>query len=114
MVDKNLKRGDIVSISFDPSLGHEQRGLRPAVVVSHDLYNESANVVLFCPITSTKKNFPFDVLLDSADSNVSGYILVNHIKSFDKRERKIKRLGKVTIECMEIVKAKLAALLINI
>ena len=45
-------RGDIVWISMDPQAGHEQRGRRPALVLSPAAYNEKVGLALLCPITS--------------------------------------------------------------
>ena len=36
-----FEQGDIVYLDFDPQAGHEQRGRRPALVVSNNLFNRS-------------------------------------------------------------------------
>ena len=46
--------GDIVTINFDPSKGHEIQKTRPAIVVSNDDYNQVTGMIAVCPITSTK------------------------------------------------------------
>jgi hypothetical protein len=48
-------RGDIVWLNFNPQTGHEQKGKRPAIVVSPKEYNGKVNLGLFCPITSQEK-----------------------------------------------------------
>ncbi|HOD58936.1 MAG TPA: type II toxin-antitoxin system PemK/MazF family toxin [Rectinema sp.] len=55
------ERGDIVWLDFKPQLGHEQRGRRPALTISHRAYNEKVGLAHFCPITSTIKGYPFEV-----------------------------------------------------
>ena len=52
------ERGDIVWLDFNPQLGHEQRGRRPALVMSYKAYNEKIGLAIFCPITSKDKGYP--------------------------------------------------------
>ena len=40
------ERGDLVWIDFDPQVGREQRGRRPAVVVSPGIYNGKSTLAL--------------------------------------------------------------------
>ena len=56
-------RGDVVWLSFQPQAGHEQRGRRPALVVSPAAYNGKVGLALFCPITSQVKGYPFEVVI---------------------------------------------------
>jgi len=53
------KQGDIIAITFDPQSGHEQKGRRPALVVSKDLFNRSTGLAIVCPLTNTDRRFPF-------------------------------------------------------
>lgn len=53
------EQGDIIYMDFDPQAGHEQKGRRPAVVVSNFTYNRITRMALVCPITNTKRNFLF-------------------------------------------------------
>lgn len=80
------KRGDVVWLAFDPQAGHEQAGRRPALVLSPETYNAKVGLALFCPITSQKKEYPFEVDLP-AGSNVSGVVLADQVKSLDWRAR---------------------------
>ena len=54
-------KGDIITLSFDPQSGHEQRGRRPALVVSNDLFNRHTGLCMACPITNTDRANPFHV-----------------------------------------------------
>jgi len=47
------KKGDFITVTFDPQSGHEQKGRRPALVVSNDLFNKHTGLVIVCPITNT-------------------------------------------------------------
>lgn len=77
-----VKQGDIIKVSFDPQRGHEQAGYRPAIVVSNNVFNQKANVVLLCPITNTRNNFPLHVCLDER-TKTTGSILCEQIKALD-------------------------------
>ena len=82
------KRGDIVWVSFDPQVGHEQAGRRPALVLSMESYNRLIGLFVCCPITTRRKRYPFEVSLPS-NLPISGVILADQIKSFDWRERRV-------------------------
>jgi mRNA interferase ChpB len=47
-----MNRGDIYLVSLDPTLGHEQRGRRPVLVVSPTDFNEATKLPVILPITS--------------------------------------------------------------
>lgn len=85
-------RGDVVWLQFNPQAGHEQAGVRPALVISPRAYNRRAGLGLFCPITSQVKGYPFEVVLP-AGHKVAGAILSDQIKSLDWRARKAKRFA---------------------
>ena len=91
-----LERGDIVWIDFSPTRGHEQSGLRPAVVVSSKAYNHFSGLILVCPMTSKSKNYSFEVPVKGP--NGESFVLADQIRSFDIKER-IKRIaGKISTQ----------------
>ncbi|MGD0292985.1 MAG: type II toxin-antitoxin system PemK/MazF family toxin [Terracidiphilus sp.] len=47
-----MKRGDIYMVSLDPTMGHEQQGQRPVLIVSPTAFNEATKVPVVLPITS--------------------------------------------------------------
>ncbi|MEA2777502.1 MAG: mRNA interferase MazF, partial [Acetobacteraceae bacterium] len=55
--------GDVVWLEFDPQVGHEQAGRRPAVVRSAANYNGKTGLMVCCPLTTRIKGYPFEVLL---------------------------------------------------
>jgi len=57
------ERWDLIWLSFTPQSGREQSGRRPALVVSPSTYNSKVGLALVCPITSTVKGYPFEVVL---------------------------------------------------
>ncbi len=82
-----FEQGDIVYLDFDPQSGHEQKGRRPALVVSNNLYNRVSNLTLVCPITHTDRNHPFHVRLD-ARTKTDGVILCDQARMLDLQSRK--------------------------
>ena len=87
------RKGELIALTFDPQSGHEQRGRRPALVVSNDLFNKHTGLCIACPITNTRRNYPFHVAIPAGDG-VTGFVMVEQVKSIDFRTRKAKRLGK--------------------
>jgi mRNA interferase MazF len=87
------KQGDIIAITFDPQSGHEQKGRRPALVVSKDLFNRSTGMAIVCPVTNTKRDFPFHVPI-LKNSKLTGFIMVEQVKSVDFRTRHAKRIER--------------------
>jgi len=95
MVDNYIpSKGDIICVDFSPQVGHEQSGSRPAIVISHQKYNDVVGLMLVCPITSKIKNYPFEVTLQSS-CTTKGVILSDQIKSLDWRARGVKFIEKV-------------------
>jgi mRNA interferase MazF len=81
-----------VALTFDPQSGHEQRGRRPALVVSNDLFNESTGFCIACPVTNTRRDYPFHVSIPEG-LEVTGVVMVEQVKSIDFRSRSVKRIG---------------------
>jgi mRNA interferase MazF len=99
MVNYIPHQGDIVILSFDPQSGHEQKGRRPAFVVSNKVFNEYLGLAFLCPITSTKRDFPFHIKIDT--KNVQGYIMCEQMRSLDYNSRKIKFIEKAEQEIVD-------------
>ena len=102
-------RGDIVWLHFDPRVGHEQAGRRPAFVVSPRAYNRRVGLALFCPLTSHVKGYPFEVPLPDG-GRARGAILSDQLKSLDWRARKAVRFDRASAETIAEVTARIAAL----
>ena len=80
-------RGHIIWLNFQPHLGHEQSGRRPALVLSPKAYNSKTGMLLACPITSQVKGYPFEVVIPQG-LPISGVILTDQVKSLDWHARK--------------------------
>ncbi|GMO66491.1 MAG: endoribonuclease MazF [Treponemataceae bacterium] len=111
MVNDNYvpDRGDIVWLNFNPQTGHEQKGKRPALVISPKDYNQKVNLGLFCPITSKEKKYPFEVKI--TNKKISGVVLSDQIKSLDWTKREIEYIVHATEEETSLVLEKITILL---
>lgn len=102
------RKGDFVALTVDPQSGHEQRGRRPALVISNDLFNKHTGLCIACPITSTRRDHPFHVAI-SDGLDVTGFVMVEQVKSLDFRTRKAKRIGRapesVLLEVLSLLDA---------
>ncbi len=104
------ERGDAVWLSFDPRVGHEQSGRRPAVVLSPRAYNSRTGLVILCPVTSQRKGYPFEVILPEG-LPVAGAVLSDQARNIDWRVRKASRICELPAAITDEVIAKLQALL---
>jgi mRNA interferase MazF len=105
------KRGDTVWIDFDPQAGSEQKGRRPALVISPLSYNEKVGLALFCPISNQAKGYPWEVALPPRLA-VTGVVLSDQIKSLDWRARRAEFKCKVPERVVVEVLASIQPLLV--
>ncbi|WP_035707392.1 MULTISPECIES: type II toxin-antitoxin system PemK/MazF family toxin [Bradyrhizobium] len=102
--------GDLIWIDLDPTVGHEQSGRRPAIVVSQRSYNAAAGLCVICPITSRVRGYPFEAALPD-DSNIRGVVLADQPRSISWEKRPIAYAGRATDMLLTEVRERLAALL---
>ncbi len=102
--------GDIVWAELSPTLGTEQSGRRPALVVTPLRYNDLSTRVLVCPITSVIRGWPLEVPLPRSTRTV-GCILVDQIRSIDRAARIFRHIEAVPEDVLQDVIARLTALL---
>ena len=79
---KIFEQGDIIYLDFDPQAGHEQKGRRPAFVVSNGTFNHFTKSAIVCPITNTNRNIPIQVKLDHR-TKTTGVIMCEQVKALD-------------------------------
>ena len=94
------RKGHFVAVTFDPQSGHEQRGRRPALVVSNDLFNKHTGLCIACPITGTRREYPFHVAIPEGEA-VTGFVMVEQVRSIDYRAREVKRIGDASERVLE-------------
>jgi len=92
MVNYIPEQGDIVVLSFDLQSGHEQKDRRPAMIISNKIFNQHLGLAFACPITNTKRDFPFHIEVKS--ENITGFIMGEQMKSIDYNARNIKFIEK--------------------
>ena len=97
-----VKQGDIIKVSFNPQMGHEQAGYRPALVVSNDIFQMQTKLAVVCPITNTDNKFPLHVSLDSR-TKTTGVILCEHIRTLDLNSRPYVFVEKVPDDILDKV-----------
>jgi mRNA interferase MazF len=102
--------GDLVWLTCDPQAGHEQRGRRPALILSPRIYNSKAQLAIACPITSHVKGYPFEVPLP-AGGKISGVVLADHVKNLDWRARHVAFETKAPADVVIDVRERLRVLL---
>ncbi len=100
--------GDVVWLNFDPQTGREQRGHRPALVISPASYNAKTDLMICCPMTTQIKGYPFEVLIAGKPPSA---VLSDQVKSVDWVERRASFKARVSPETMSDVKRKIYALL---
>ena len=96
------KKGDFIAVTFDPQSGHEQKGRRPALVVSNTLFNEQTGLAIVCPLTTTDRGYPFHVAITD-DPRLKGFVMVEQVKSIDFRARQAKHIGKASDDVLDEV-----------
>lgn len=90
-------QGDLIKLNFNPTKGHEQRGFRPALVVSSDDFNElCGGLIKVVAITSEIKDFPLNMTLPDG-LPIHGQVLLSQERSIDTQasDRECSKVGKV-------------------
>lgn len=106
-------RGEVWLLDLNPTRGHEQAGLRPAVVVSTDGFNHGpAGLVIVTPVTTTRRGIPFHVPVSPPEGGLRrpSFIKCEDIRSVS-TERLVERWGLLTPSTMALVEDRLRILL---
>jgi mRNA interferase MazF len=98
-----VSQGDIIRLDFDPQAGHEQRGRRPALIISNDVFNRYTGLRMVCPITRTKKNHPFHIPLDDR-TRTDGVILCDQARILDIKARHYEYIERLPQDLLEWAK----------
>jgi mRNA interferase MazF len=102
---------DLVWTDLDPTLGREQAGRRPAVVLSPAIFFDNTGFVIVCPITSRVRPFPTSVVLPPG-LPISGEVLVANLRSLDALARPVQPIGvKIPEDIARLIRARLDALI---
>ncbi len=87
-----ILRGEIRWADLNPTRGHEQSGLRPVIILSHDIFNERSGTVIVAAITSQpqKSGFPLTLPLKTGNLPRQSWVKISQIKTMS-----ADRIGKV-------------------
>ncbi len=107
------QRGDIVRLDFDPSAGHEQRGTRPALILSPAGFNRFG-MALACPIThggAFARGKAWTVTLTGLGLQTDGVVLSNQVRTLDWQVRRAQFLEQAPSDVLAEVLARVATLI---
>ena len=111
MVDYSPKQGDIIVMDFNPSLGREQQGKRPALVISSEKYFKRTGLLIVSPISNTLNQFPMHIKLE--DNLVTkGAVLTQHIRTIDPKARSVSFVENVSEDFIDHI-VKIVGLCFN-
>lgn len=107
------RRGEVWLVDLSPTRGHEQAGVRPAVVVSADLFNSGpAGLVVVLPMTTTRRGIPLHVRVDPPEGGVrqQSFVKCEDIRSIA-NERLVERWDALSLGTMALIEDRLLILL---
>jgi len=103
--------GDLIWTDFDPRVGREQSGRRPALVLSPVAFYRASRFAIVCPITSRVRPFATSVVLPTG-LPITGEVLASHVRSIDTQARPIAHAGAaVPPAILAEARAKVSALI---
>ncbi|MEI6758372.1 MAG: type II toxin-antitoxin system PemK/MazF family toxin [Chlorobium sp.] len=96
-----ILRGEIRWADLNPARGNEQSGLRPVLVLSHDVFNERSGTVIATALTSQpqKAGFPLTLLIESAALPKKSWVKISQIRTLSV-ERIGQKIGTISAEEM--------------
>jgi len=105
-----MKRGDVYYALLDPTIGHEQSGRRPVIVIQSDTLNRVIKTVLVIPLTSNvrRAHLPSCHLVKSGDGGLGSdsVALCHQLRVLD-ASRLGRRLGSLSDAAVEAIDEKL-------
>ncbi|MBM3377778.1 MAG: type II toxin-antitoxin system ChpB family toxin [Betaproteobacteria bacterium] len=113
MVMPVFNRGDVVSVPLDSAMSLEQKGTRPALVLTSKEFNRLGDV-LVAPITQGgdfSRYAGFAVSLTGSGCKTQGVALVNKIRMLDLAARKARKIERVPQVVLDDALGRLTALL---
>lgn len=98
----SILRGEIYWADLNPVRGAEQAGLRPVLIISHDIFNERSGTVIALALTSQEPRAGFPLTLELADVNLpkKSWVKISQIRTLSV-ERIGKKLGWISPEELE-------------
>lgn len=111
----NVKRGDVWFADLRVSVGSEQSGIRPVLIVQNNTGNKFAPTVIVVPMTSKhKKHLPTHVNIQGGDGVKQDSVLLAEQVSTISKERLMKRIGSVSGDVLcQVKQALLVSMQLN-
>lgn len=103
-----VRQGSIIKINLDPKAGHEQRGYRPYICLSHSIVTKYSNIAIFAPISNTGRSYPFYVPLDGTTS--TGKVLLDQLVTIDYNARNYRYVEDIPDDLLENLLARVKVL----
>ena len=99
-----ILRGDIFWAHLDPTIGHEQSGRRPVLILSHEVFNQRSGTVIAAALTSQqqKAGFPLTLELTTTDLAKKAWVKISQIRTLSTK-RLGRRIGRASLEEIELV-----------
>ncbi|MEK7291239.1 MAG: type II toxin-antitoxin system PemK/MazF family toxin [Planctomycetota bacterium] len=105
-----IKQYDIYLINLEPTIGSEIKKTRPCLVISPDEMNRNIQTIIIAPMTTKSHNYPTRV--KTPFQKKTGWIVLDQIRTVDRR-RLIRKLGRVTNDTIEEIKATIKEMLVD-
>ena len=102
--------GDLVWVDFRPTLGREQSGVRPGLILTNRGYHVRNATAIVCAVTRNVDPWPTKVILPEGLA-ISGAILTDQIRNVDRASRGFRPIDRVPSITLDLVREKLANLL---
>lgn len=108
---ETIVRGDIRWADLDPTVGREQRGKRPVLVLSHDVFNERSGTVIAVALTSKaqRAGFPLTLELDGVELPKRAWAKISQVRTLS-----TKRIGRRLARAPEQVLERIVEGLIDL
>ena len=107
-----MKQGDIYFTSLDPAVGREQKGTRPVLIVSNNVFNAITNLPIVVPVTNGG-NFArregFAVRLEGYGLKTTGVVRIDQPRTADLLRRRSSFVERVPYEILADVLGRLEA-----
>jgi len=104
------QQGYVLKLDLDPTLGHEQKGYRPVLVVSASLFNRHTGFCWVVPVTTPQKGLPHETRLPE-DLPVHGALLLSQLRAIDWRARPFSVACLVPSDFLGDILARLSTIL---